>query len=249
MWACDARECLLVMKSIVYAWRHWRGRCFYWDRNQERRGEREVSSNLKYLRSPSPVAVRMFMYVCCWWSFLCGKAALTRSPKHISLVVKGVRSHCAFSLIHTDLARTVPMVESTWLGNIKLRHQLPGSHYGGQGRTQPNWITLSLSHVGIRVFVCHICKDWHTHSHIYTHALWKQSVIHPGGFLSQQGTVTVVYRRDTLSARNRSVAYDWLTHTSIWLLNRLICAVNSCSVPFSCPMGVGDNLTFIEILL
>lgn len=69
---------------------------------------------------------------------VCGGAALMRSLKNTSLAVKGVRSHCAFPLIHTDLAGAVPVVKSTRLGNTKLRHQLPGSHYIGQGRTQLN---------------------------------------------------------------------------------------------------------------
>lgn len=159
-----------------------------------------------------------------------------RSLKNTSLAVKGVRSHSAFPLIHTGLAGTVPVVKSTRLGNTKLRHQLPGSHYIGQGRTQLNWITLSQSHVSI-------CAFAHTHSH------GKQSVIHPSGTLSRQGTVTSAHRWDSLSVRNRSASYDWLTHTSIWLLNRLICTVNSGLVPFPSPMGAGDNLTFIEIQL
>lgn len=47
----------------------------------------------------------------------------------------------------------------------------------------------------------------------------------------------------------RSASYDWLTHTSILLLNRLRCTANSGLVLFPSPMGAGDNLTFIEIQL
>ncbi len=173
---------------------------------------------------------------------VCGGPALMRSPKNTSLAVKGVRSHCVFPLIHTGLARTVPVVKSTWLGNTKLRHQLPGSHYIGQGRTELNWITLSQSHVGI-------CAFAHARALANTLTLRKQSVIHSSGTLSRQGTVFTAHHWDSLSVRNRSASYDWLTHTSIWLLNRLICTVNSGLVPFPSPMGAGDNLTFIEIQL
>ena len=65
----------------------------------------------------------------CVCVYVCGGAALTRSPKNTSLAVKGVRSHRAFPLIHTGLASAVPVVKSTRRGNTKLRHQLPGSHY------------------------------------------------------------------------------------------------------------------------
>lgn len=73
-------------------------------------------------------------------------------------------------------------------------------------------------------------------------------MIHSSGILSRQGTVTTAYRWDS-SVWKRSVSYDWLTHTSIWLLNRLIRAVSSSLVLFPSPMGTGDNLSFIEIQL
>lgn len=83
----------------------------------------------------------------------------------------------------------------------------------------------------------------------HTHTRGKQSVIHPSGMLSQQSTVTTAHCWDSLSVWKRSASYDWLSHTSIWLLNRLICTVNSDLVPLPSPMGAGDNLTFIEIQL
>lgn len=89
----------------------------------------------------------------------------------------------------------------------------------------------------------------HTRKRPLSHSRKKQSVIHPSGTLSQQGTVTTAHRWDSLSVRNKSASYDWLTHTSVWLLNSRICTVNSGLVPFTGPMGTGDNLTFIEIQL
>lgn len=108
---------------------------------------------------------------------MCSRAALTRSPKNTSLAVKGVRSHHAISLIHTVLASNVPVVESTWLGNTKLRHQLPASHYIGQGRTDKlnNPFPVACWHMCFHTHVSagdltHTYPPPHTHTHLVT---WK----------------------------------------------------------------------------
>lgn len=150
------------MESFVFAWRHRRG-IFMEINSEEWTEEWEVISTWKCLQSPvvwpdswdvfsAYVSVLLVKLRVCACVRVCGKAALTRSPKNTSLAVKGVRSHRAFPLICTGFARTVPVVKSTQLGNTKLWHQLPESHYIGQGRTQLNWITRSQSHVGIMCF-------------------------------------------------------------------------------------------------
>lgn len=154
----------------------------------------------------------LLMYVCCWcWDCvcMCSRAALTRSPKNTSLAVKGVRSHHTISLIHTVLASNVPVVESTWLGNTKLRHQLPASHYIGQGRTQINWITLSRSHVGICAF------RWSKPPPPpYTHLVTWKTISDP----SQWHPLPAGYSNHRLPLRLLSVKKKcviWLTHSHL----------------------------------
>lgn len=122
-------------------------------------GRKEGDLNLRMSLVAIPNCLARLLGCICWLCrkfdgeavCVCGGAALTRSPKNTSLMDKEVRSHSVFPLIHTALARTVPVVKSTRLGNTKLRYQLPGSHYISQGRTRLNWITLSQLHAATSI--------------------------------------------------------------------------------------------------
>ena len=170
-------------------------------------------------------------------------AALTRSQKDTSLTVEGGRSHRVFPLIHTGLASTVPVVRSARQGNTKLRHQLPGSH---SRRSRENTAKLNNTfppacwHMCFRTHMQALDKRTHTHLHsrktISDPSQWRPLPV---------GRST----RRSLLRIPPSASYDWLAHTSMWLLNRLTCTVDPDLVPIPSPMGAGDNLTFIEIQL
>lgn len=129
---------------------------------KERKAEQDAIPTWKWPCSYASGNIHGFICVLLANLFVC-RIALTRSLKSTSLVVK---EQSALSHSHQV---TVPVVNCEHLGNTKLRHQLPGSHCVGQGRTQPNWITLSQSHVRTCVFA-----DTHNYWDTHTETLaWK----------------------------------------------------------------------------